>query len=53
METKGKFSIKMLKKCKFFEKHFDSEFNFLYNFYDKNTKLMTVSKLQLSITPER
>jgi len=38
METKGKFSVKMLKKCKYFDKYFDSEFNFLYSFYDKSTK---------------
>jgi serine/threonine-protein kinase PRP4 len=50
-ETKGKFSIKMLKKCKFFEKHFDSEFNFLYTYYDKNTKETVVSKMQVGIAP--
>lgn len=38
METKGKFSIKMLKKCKHAENYFDSEYNFLHNFYDKNKK---------------
>jgi len=43
----------MLKKCKFFEKYFDSEFNFLYSYYDKNTKKMAVSKMQVSIAPER
>ena len=31
--------MKMLKKCKHYEKFFDSEFNFLHQFYDKNTKL--------------
>lgn len=24
METKGKFGVKMLKKCKYFEKYFDN-----------------------------
>lgn len=38
METRGKFSVKMLKKCKHFDKYFDSEFNFLYTYYDKSTK---------------
>lgn len=51
MQTKGKFSLKMLKKCKYFDKHFDSEYNFLYSWYDKNTKSMTVTKMQVSITP--
>ena len=53
METKGKFSVKMLKKCKFFEKYFDSEFNFLYSSYDKIKKTVTTTKIQASITPER
>ena len=44
---------KHLKKCKFFEKHFDSEFNFLYSYYDKNTKTMAISKKQIGIAPER
>lgn len=53
METKGKFSIKMLKKCKYVENYFDSEYNFLHNFYDKNKKEMTEVKIQVGITPER
>ena len=51
METKGKFSVKMLKKCKFFEKYFDSEFNFLYSSYDMITKTVATTKIQASITP--
>ncbi len=51
METRGRFSIKMLKKCAHYHKYFDSEFNFLYSYYDKNTKENTVKKLQIAITP--
>lgn len=53
METKGKFSIKMLKKCKNYESYFDSEFNFLHNYYDTAKKEMTETKIQVSISPER
>lgn len=53
METKGKFGVKMLKKCRYFDQHFDSEYNFLYNYYDKNKKTMVVTKMQVSISPER
>lgn len=38
METKGKFSIKMLNKSSFREKHFDDDHNFLWSFVDPITK---------------
>jgi hypothetical protein len=52
-ETKGKFNVKMLKNCHFFDKHFDNEFNFLYETYDKSTKKNTIKKMQISITAEK
>ena len=51
METKGKFGVKMLKKSKHYDKYFDSQYNFLYSFYDKSKKSMAVAKMQVSITP--
>jgi serine/threonine-protein kinase PRP4 len=53
METRGRFSIKMLKKCLRLELYFDQEFTFLHEFYDPNTKNNVTKKLQISITPER
>lgn len=38
METKGKFSNKMLGKSVFRDKHFDEDFNFLWGCVDKVTK---------------
>lgn len=38
IETKGKFSNKMLNKSEFRFKHFDEEYNFFYNYYDRTTK---------------
>lgn len=45
METKGKFSIKMLSKSEFREKHFDNDFNFLCHTIDKITKQPKVQKM--------
>lgn len=53
METRGRFSMKMLKKCLYLDRYFDQEFSFLYEFYDSNTKTNLVKKMQISITPER
>jgi len=53
METRGRFSIKMLKKCLHLKRYFDQEFTFLHEFYDANTKTNVVKKIQISITPER
>ena len=53
METRGRFSVKMLKKCAHYHKYFDSEFNFLYSYYDKNTKENTVKNLQIANTHVR
>jgi serine/threonine protein kinase len=53
METRGRFSIKMLKKCLHVDRYFDQEFSFLQEFYDPNTKNNAVKKMQISITPER
>lgn len=38
METKGRFNIKMLNKSEFAEKYFDSDYNFLHQYFDKITK---------------
>lgn len=53
METRGRFSIKMLKKCLHHNKYFDQESNFLYEYYDSNTKTNSIKKMQISITPDR
>lgn len=53
METKGKFSIKMINKSNHREKYFDSDYNFLYEYLDGITKNMAVKKMQLAITKER
>ena len=37
METKGKFSMKMIKKSEWKEKHFDNDYNFLCRYCDKVT----------------
>jgi serine/threonine-protein kinase PRP4 len=38
METKGKFSIKMINKSIFKDKHFDNDLNFLHHEVDNITK---------------
>jgi hypothetical protein len=43
----------MLKNCNFLDKHFDNEFNFLYDTYDKVTKKNAIKKMQISITTDR
>lgn len=43
----------MLKKCKHYQQYFDSDFNFLYTYYDTHTKLNAVNKIQVAITQER
>lgn len=53
METKGKFSIKMLSKSEFRDKHFDADFNFLYHTIDKISKQPKVQKMEVTITAER
>ena len=53
METKGKFSMKMLNKSFFVEKHFDSDHNFLFHCLDSLTKEPKVQKMQVNITSER
>lgn len=53
METRGKFSSKMLRKCNHWQKHFDENFNFLCHYPNKNVKEPSFKKIQVSITPER
>lgn len=53
METKGKFSIKMINKSNHREKYFDTDYNFLSEYVDGVTKNMAVKKMQLTITKER
>lgn len=53
MQTRGRFSAKMLKKCVHLDKYFDSEFNFLHEYYDQQSKTTVIKKWQPSITPER
>lgn len=53
METKGKFSNKMLRKSVFRDKHFDDDYNFLWNYVDKLSKEHKVQKMQVNITAER
>lgn len=53
METKGKFTIKMLNKSFHREKYFDDDYNFLFRFKDKITGEEKVNKMQITITPER
>ena len=37
MQSKGKFSMKMINKSEWKEKHFDSDYNFLCRYCDKVT----------------
>ena len=53
METKGRFSIKMLNKSIFRQKHFDHDLNFLHHQIDKITKQPKEVKMQVNITAER
>lgn len=52
-QTKGKFSIKMLKKGLFREKHFDSNYNFLERQVDPKTFAVTVKVTNICIAPGR
>ena len=52
MDLKGKFPHKLVRKGIFKEKHFDSNFNFLYREVDKLTeRVRSVSSLQIYIFP--
>lgn len=51
METKGKFSMKMINKSEFKEKHFDGDYNFLFRYNDKYTNEARIKKIQPVITP--
>lgn len=51
METRGRFSMKMLKKCKRAEEYFDSDHNFLHQYYDSNAKTTVVKAQTINITP--
>lgn len=53
MQTRGRFSLKMLRKCRHFEKYFDSEYNFIMEYYDQQTKQLAVRVVTPAITPER
>lgn len=53
METKGKFSIKMLNKSVFRQKHFDDDHNFLWSFVDPITKENKIQKIQVGVTAQR
>ena len=53
MQTKGKFSIKMLKKGVFTEKHFDHNYNFLERHVDPKTFATTMKVSNITIAPER
>lgn len=53
MQTKGKFSIKMLKKGVFTEKHFDHNYNFLERHVDPKTFVTTMKISNIAIAPER
>jgi serine/threonine-protein kinase PRP4 len=53
MQTKGKFSIKMLKKGVFTDKHFDSNYNFLERQVDTKTWTTTVKTSTVTVTPQR
>lgn len=45
MELKGRFANKLIKKAHFKEKHFDANFNFLYQEVDKVTERVSYSFL--------
>lgn len=53
MESRGRFSIKMLKKCLHADRYFDQEHSFLCEYYDPHTKALATKKMQVSITPQR
>lgn len=53
MQTKGKFSIKMLKKGVFTNKHFDSNYNFLERQVDTKTWTTTMKAIVVTVSPHR
>lgn len=53
MQTKGKFSIKMLKKGVFTNKHFDNNYNFLEKQVDTKTWTTSVKAIAITVSPHR
>ena len=53
LQTKGRVSLKMLKKCQHHSTYFDNDGNFLAPVYDHRTQTTTYHKIQPTITPER
>ena len=53
MQTKGRFSVKMLKKCLHVHKYFDADYNFLIPSENYNTHPTLLRKIQPVISAER
>ncbi|KAI9298968.1 kinase-like protein [Neoconidiobolus thromboides FSU 785] len=54
MDVKGRFSNKMIKRGQFNERHFDKDFNFLYNDKESNTvKSINLPKQKHTVLKER
>lgn len=45
MDLRGKFSHRLLRKCEFRDQHFDGDYNFLYQDFDKVTEKEKIVRL--------